>query len=88
VAVLVCSPNALLYSRVAVLASRKVGGAVQRNRCKRRLRARVRLYYPRIKPGSDILIISRPALLNAEPRDVDLAIGRLLWQAGLIEQVV
>jgi ribonuclease P protein component len=51
-------PGAAL--RVGYTASRRVGGAVQRNRAKRRLRAAVALVLPRCgKAGMDYVLIAR-----------------------------
>lgn len=49
-------------SRVCVIASTNaVGGAVQRNRAKRRLRELFRLHQDRVPPRSDLLLIARAA---------------------------
>ncbi|HWB48598.1 MAG TPA: ribonuclease P protein component [Stellaceae bacterium] len=46
--------------RVGYTASRRVGGAVQRNRAKRRLRAAAAALLPRCgKPGMDYVLIAR-----------------------------
>ena len=52
--------------RVGFTVSRKVGGAVERNRVRRRLREVVRLSPPsRMRPGHDYVLIGRRAALNA-----------------------
>ena len=81
--VLVFVPNGLDYSRAAVLASKAVGGAVQRNRCKRILRARLAQFWAEIKPGFDILIVARKHLLVSTPSEVDQSFQKLLVRAGL-----
>jgi len=80
---LVVHPNGLAYSRAAVLASKAVGGAVQRNRCKRILRARLAQYAAEIKPGFDILVVARKRLLVSTPSEVDQSFQKLLLRAGL-----
>lgn len=69
--------NDLQEIRCAVIASRSVGGAVQRNRCKRRLRARVTESLKQFETGMDCVLIARKNLLFAEPRDVDAAVQDL-----------
>ena len=72
--------------RIGFTASRKVGGAVQRNRARRRLREAVRaVLAAHAKPGLDYVVIAReqtvtrpwPDLLT----DMELAMRRLKsWQ--------
>jgi ribonuclease P protein component len=67
--------------RVAVAASRAVGGAVQRNRARRRVREAVRLALavrPSPRTGADIVVTVRPAALDAAPADVRGAVERQL----------
>ncbi|HBG59968.1 MAG TPA: ribonuclease P protein component [Anaerolineaceae bacterium] len=80
---LVFLPNGLAYSRAAVLASKAVGGAVQRNRCKRILRARLAQSWAEIKPGFDILVVARKHLLESTPSEVDQSFQKLLVWAGI-----
>ena len=52
--------------RVGYTVTRKIGGAVQRNRAKRRLREAVRLAAARdMRPRHDYVIISKPDVLTA-----------------------
>ena len=76
-AILVRKSNDLQTIRYAVIASRSVGGAVQRNRCRRRLRARAVKNLKRLEVGMDCLLIARKKLLIAEPREVDTAVQDL-----------
>jgi len=79
-------------ARLGVVASRKVGGAVERNRCKRLVREAFRLHQDAIPRGLDVVVIVRPGthtlaladvageILDAAPqvarRARDLARGR------------
>lgn len=55
---------------VGVVAGRRVGGAVQRNRAKRRLRAAVQAVRARWPDRFDIVLVARPAILEAAWPDV------------------
>jgi ribonuclease P protein component len=55
-------------ARVAVVAGRKVGSAVERNRAKRRLREAVAVVP--ISDGCDYMVIASPAVLEAPFADV------------------
>lgn len=53
--------------RYGITASRKVGGAVERNRSKRRLRALIRETLPPIaQPGVDYVLIARQEILKRD----------------------
>jgi ribonuclease P protein component len=52
--------NGRAYSRLGVVASRKVGSAVVRNRVKRRLRELFRRNKELLKEPMDLIVISRP----------------------------
>ncbi len=57
-------PNGCDYPRLGVSVSRKLGGAVARNRWKRLLREAFRLSRPQLPAGLDLILIPRG---NAEP---------------------
>jgi ribonuclease P protein component len=84
-AVLIAAPTGRPGSRFGVTAGRVVGGAVQRNQAKRRLREALRPLLPRVAPGWDAVLIARPALLDADWLDVQTAIAGLLARAHLME---
>lgn len=57
-------PNGLAYPRLGLSVSRRVGGAVVRNRWKRLLREAFRLSRHQLPTGIDLIVLPRP---NAEP---------------------
>jgi len=66
--------------RLAVASTRAVGGAVQRNRARRRVREALRqALVPRhVDSGADLLVIARPAALTATAADLRAAVEREL----------
>lgn len=56
------SANQLPYSRIGLSVSRKVGGAVERNRWKRLLREAFRLVQHDLPAGLDLVVIPRPGV--------------------------
>ncbi len=79
-------PNDLdpAQNRYTVVAGKRCGKAVQRNRIKRLVREALRGYHPWLAPGHDIVIICRgtvddlPSLASAQQ-----ALGRIFTRAGL-----
>ena len=72
-------------TRFGIATGRKLGGAVVRNRLRRRLREALRALAPSFQPGWDVLIIARPALVNATHGELTEAIARLLRRGGVLE---
>lgn len=62
--------------RVGFTVGRALGGAVQRNRMKRRLREAVRLTRPVPGPNADVVINPKKTLLKAEFSDVVSEVSR------------
>ncbi len=59
------SENRLPVVRLGITAGKKVGGAVERNRAKRRIRELFRLALPKLKPGLDVCIVARSYTVSA-----------------------
>ncbi len=67
-------------SRLGIAATRKLGGAVVRNRAKRLVREVFR--HTEIPPGLDIVVIPRPDMLDADFRTVESEFRYALRRAG------
>ncbi len=67
-------------SRLGIAATRKLGGAVVRNRAKRIVREVFRR--AKVPPGLDIVVIPRPEMLDAEYGVVEAEFGYVLRRAG------
>ncbi len=68
---------------MGVIAGHRVGGAVQRNRAKRRIRAVMHALFPGLKPGYDVVLVARQPLVNAPFEDVQRTIAGLVKRADL-----
>ena len=71
-------------TRIGFTVSKRVGKAHVRNHVKRVLREIVRDYVPRLRPGFDVVIISRPALAERSFVEAAEAVRRQLVAARLL----
>ncbi|MDO5016653.1 MAG: ribonuclease P protein component [Eubacteriales bacterium] len=72
-------------SHFGVTVSRKVRGAVQRNRVKRVLRELCYLYLPYIKPGYDFVLTGRSLAERGSFKHLQRDFEKLLLRAKLLE---
>ena len=67
--------------RIGIAAGKKLGGAVTRNRYKRKLRAAVRQVYPNIPGGVDVILIARAPIAEASVAQITVALTDMLRRA-------
>lgn len=75
-------PGELLPWRLGVTATRKTGGAVERNRQKRRLKEFFRIHQVQIPDGWDYVINTTQALNHAKPAELERDLAKVLAPVG------
>jgi len=81
--VLIALANELGQTRFGISAGRSVGGAVQRNRTKRRIRGVLTPIAVDVHSGWDLVFLARKGLENSTHHELDQAIKKLLARARL-----
>jgi ribonuclease P protein component len=71
-------------TRIGFVTSRKVGGAVVRNRARRRLREIVRADRPKLQPGCWIVVIAKSPSAAAPFSDMQNEWRNLAKRAGVL----
>lgn len=84
-------PNDLAHNRYGFVTSKRLGGAVVRNRVRRLLREVVRLTDASLKPGYDVSFIARNEILDQPYEKVKEALEGLfrranLWQSSVVAE--
>ncbi len=77
------APNRLGHLRLGLTATKKVGGAVQRNRARRLLRAAACEHLRPESGGFDVVLVARQRTPALKSGQVSAALGALLHRAGL-----
>jgi len=76
--------NGQPYSRRAFLASKKVGGAVARNRARRLMKESFRKIEGEIVSGKDMIFIARSNITETGCAEVERSMRRALGKCGLL----
>lgn len=73
--------------RIGFSAGKRLGGAVVRNRCKRRLRECCRLYMKELPTGVDLIVVARRSMVNAKWESIVASFTDALRRSrGMIEK--
>ena len=70
-------------ARAGFVVSRKVGGAVARNRAKRLLREALRLEGGGLPEGLDLVVVARPSIAHASYHEVAGNLRNIMTAAGI-----
>jgi len=81
--VLVAARSGERGKRLAVTASKRLGGAVERNRARRRIREAARPLVESLSEGWDLLLVARSGAVTAPFQDLADAVRVLLARAGV-----
>ena len=77
---LLYQPNGLSISRLGITVTKKVAGAVGRNRIKRRVREAFRTAGQGLKPGYDLVVVARPGAARQSARQTHEELSKLWSQ--------
>ncbi|MBQ6582707.1 MAG: ribonuclease P protein component [Mogibacterium sp.] len=77
--------NGLSYTRVAFLASKKVGNSVKRNRARRLMRESLRTMNADLKKGYDIIFVARNTINGRKCGEVKKCMYSVLKGTGLLQ---
>ena len=77
-----------VLGKSAFVASRKVGNAVVRNQCKRRLKEIFRMVLPRLKQDVDVVMVAKTRLIGVTFEEASQRLIRIFRDLGIVEAMV
>ena len=80
------NPEKRYYNRFGLSVGKKVGGAVQRNRVKRILRAGYRAIEPELKTGFLVVLAPREGILSAKSTDIERELRRSFAKIDMLRE--
>ena len=83
--VVYCRKNRLGHNRLGLTASTKLGHAVVRNRCRRRLWEVYRLNTPALRQGYDLILVARGRTATASWKELNDTFMKLCRKLDLLE---
>ena len=71
--------------KVGISVSKKIGGAIVRNKTKRRIREAIMPYLKSLKPNFNVVLIAKQTIVNASFDEIKSELNYLLKKANLKE---
>ena len=76
--------NEMSHNRYGIVTGNRLGKAVVRNKCKRRLRSILSLFHSTLHQGFDVVVVARPTLIRQPFSELQRILRELFVQAQLI----
>lgn len=83
--VLYISKNKLEHTRIGFTVTKKIGNAVVRNRVRRMMKEICRLNFHKIKPGYDLIFISKKSVVGMEYDELEKSVFHILKIAKVFQ---